>query len=154
MDAVKRCFKCGVEQPLDSFYKHPKMSDGHLGKCKECAKFDVRENRAANSDYYRQYDNRRAMAPHRVLARKLYLQSEAGKQAMLRAHKLSDARKPERKKASATVRHALVANRITKQPCFVCGNETAQAHHPDYSRPLDVIWLCVKHHRETHKMVA
>lgn len=26
----------------------------------------------------------------------------------------------------------------------------SQAHHEDYARPLDVRWLCFKHHRETH----
>lgn len=37
----KVCFKCRVEKAIDDFYKHPKMADGHLGKCKECTKLDV-----------------------------------------------------------------------------------------------------------------
>jgi hypothetical protein len=38
---MKRCFKCGKLKPLDDFYKHMAMKDGHLGKCKTCTKLDV-----------------------------------------------------------------------------------------------------------------
>lgn len=39
---MKKCFKCGLIQSLDDFYKHPAMTDGHLGKCKTCARQDSR----------------------------------------------------------------------------------------------------------------
>lgn len=40
--------------------------------------------------------------------------------------------------------------KIKKQPCCICGNENAQAHHEDYLKPLEVIWCCKKHHIEYH----
>lgn len=40
---MKKCFKCSVEKLLSDYYKHPGMGDGHLNKCKECAKNDVKD---------------------------------------------------------------------------------------------------------------
>ena len=56
---------------------------------------------------------------------------------------------PERKNAHAKVFRALISGKLIKQLCFMCG-QIAEAHHPDYSRPLDVVWLCPSHHRQTH----
>jgi hypothetical protein len=41
---------------------------------------------------------------------------------------------------------------LIKEQCKICGtNENVEAHHEDYTKPLDVIWLCRNHHREHHK---
>jgi hypothetical protein len=56
---------------------------------------------------------------------------------------------PERRKAQQAVRRAVLAGQIEKWPCMECGAE-AEAHHPDYSNPLAVVWLCKIHHRAAH----
>jgi hypothetical protein len=39
---------------------------------------------------------------------------------------------------------------ILQKPCEICG-EKGQAHHKDYDKPLEVTWLCVRHHAEQHR---
>lgn len=41
--------------------------------------------------------------------------------------------------------------KIKKQPCLFCGNPEAEAHHHDYSKPLEVTWLCKEHHLLNHE---
>ncbi len=40
---------------------------------------------------------------------------------------------------------------ITQQPCATCGDLNSQAHHKDYSKPLEVSWLCPQCHAREHK---
>ena len=52
-------------------------------------------------------------------------------------------------KAHMAVNSELRAGRMFKQPCEKCGLK-AEAHHDDYNKPLDVRWLCKRHHAEHH----
>jgi len=67
--------------------------------------------------------------------------------------KLQMERYPERIKARELVRKAIRKGTIVRGNCNVCGiDEKIEAHHPDYSFPLTVEWLCQKHHRELHNI--
>jgi ribosomal protein S14 len=46
---------------------------------------------------------------------------------------------------------ALINGAVLKQPCVICGNPDTHGHHPDYGKPLEVIWLCSQHHGEEHR---
>ena len=65
--------------------------------------------------------------------------------------KLQMQRYPERVSAREAVLYALKSGALQKQPCLVCGDIDVQAHHSDYSKPLEVMWLCRKHHRQLHE---
>ncbi len=53
--------------------------------------------------------------------------------------------------ARARVRYALHMRRLERFPCEICDESDSDAHHPDYSKPLEVVWLCRKHHLALHK---
>jgi 5-methylcytosine-specific restriction endonuclease McrA len=69
---LKVCRGCGVQKSLAEFYKHPRMADGHLNKCKVCFCALVRENRRERLEQYAQYEKARAILLHRVEARRKY----------------------------------------------------------------------------------
>jgi hypothetical protein len=47
----------------------------------------------------------------------------------------------------------LKRGKIAPEPCVFCGAK-AQMHHPDYSKPLEIIWLCRKHHLRLHDLIG
>ena len=141
------CRKCGIEKPLTEFYGSDR------NKCKECVKLAVSTNRAANIDYYRSYEASRATLPHRVKSREEYLATESGKAAKKRASDAYEARFPEKTRARRITRNAIRFGRLVNPGvCSIDGcSAKPEAHHPDYSKPLKVVWLCSKHHHEEHE---
>jgi len=154
---MKHCFKCGAEKPLTEFYKHPKMKDGRVNKCKECNKKDVRENRAAKVDYYRAYDANRFQNDPRVRERnERYKKTESGKAVIQKSRKKWINKNPEARSAHVILGNAVKNGRIKKpHNCSRCGkyerSRKIHAHHHDYALPLDVTWLCAQCHTDEHK---
>lgn len=142
---MKICFKCGIPKELDEFYKHPQMADGHLNKCIECTKSDVHRHRDANVDAIHAYDRERGKLPHRLKANRdrQRVNPAPHYQALARYNQ----KHPERKAATVTVNNAVRDERLKRQPCEECGAEKVEAHHDDYTKPLEVRWLCNKHHK-------
>lgn len=75
-------------------------------------------------------------------------QREPFRSALRRADPVEGVRVRAREKARAAIR----SGALVRQACEVCGDGRTQAHHDDYSKPLDVRWLCHEHHREWHAM--
>jgi len=153
---MKKCNGCGSEKPLNDYYKHPSTPDGFASKCKECAKAIVRAARLKKADHYREFDRNRAMRPDRVAARGAYQKTEAGKAALKRARDSYKARSPERRAAQVAVGNAVRDGRLIPWPVCAIPDCCAkpEAHHPDYSRPLDVVWLCQAHHKQAHALAG
>ena|ERR1700757_2653927 len=136
---MKTCFKCHKTKPLNDFYSHSQMKGGHLGKCKECAKKDVHDRYATpeGRKAFRDYDEARNKTEERKSKKLEYMRQRR-------------AENPEKYKANTLVNNAIRDGRLVRQACEYCGISKAEAHHEDYSKPLEVRWLCFKHHREAH----
>lgn len=134
----KRCFKCGEVKDLTAFYAHKEMADGHLNKCKECTKRDVKVHYADTRPERAAYERERCQRPER-------------KAKALAYQKTRRAAHPEKNAARQIVNNAIRDRKLSRRPCEVCGSTTrVEAHHSDYSLPLDVRWLCFFHQREAH----
>lgn len=140
---MKPCRKCDVLKPLDEFYRHPMMADGRLNTCKECHKRDVRKNYANKREIKHEYDAERYQRPQR-------------RADVLRQQQDRRKRAPEKDGARTKTRRAILSGRLIKQPCEVCArnDEMVEAHHHDYSKPLDVHWLCFACHRAEHGQIV
>jgi hypothetical protein len=57
----------------------------------------------------------------------------------------------QRHEARWQVRRAIAAGRLTRKPCETCGQLNVHGHHDDYTKPLEVRWLCTACHRDWHK---
>lgn len=115
------------------FYR---QTNGSLHRdCKVCWREKVRANRLANIEHYDAYERERSKRPERKAAAVLYQRERRP------AHK---------RKANIATNNAIRDGRLTRQPCEVCGLAKSEAHHDDYTKPLDVRWLCRKHHLEHH----
>ena len=134
----KQCFRCHETKPLDEFYAHRLMADGHLNKCKSCTKNDVIANRAANIMHYRAYDVERNKTPKRL--EKLRLNCRRFRQ-----------NNPRKYAAHTLLNNAIRAGKLNRKPCERCGAAKSHAHHEDYDKPLEVVWLCAPCHSLRHK---
>lgn len=129
---MKICIKCGGLKPLDDYYKHSRMADGHLNACKECCKSAEKNHRKTNGDAIRERDR------------------ERGSRATPEYQREYKAKYPAKHKAHMAVERAVRKGVLVQQPCEICGSINSVAHHDDYAKPLDVRWLCQLHHIAWH----
>jgi hypothetical protein len=150
---MKVCRECKTEKPLSDFYKHPRMADGHLNKCAECVKSRVTKHREANLEKIQAYDKMRSKKPHRLQAIKDYAKTEAGKLTKKKAMIAYRTRYPMKRAAHVIIGNAVRSGKlIPESSCSVCNStEKIEGHHDDYTKPLDVRWLCEKCHKQWHR---
>ena len=134
------CSKCAV-----SFIPRAWQTTSRDYRCLSCKRAQQNERNAANPEAMR------ARARTRYSSNKSYWRDYAKSLRDDPAYK-------EKRAARRKVATEIEAGRLTRLPCEVCGEAKTDAHHEDYSKPLDVRWLChachIKHEKELTHAVA
>lgn len=117
-----KCTICKKQKPLTDFHKKKRMKFGHSQRCKEC-----------HSDYNKSFFAVRKGLGYRADYFKKYRNNNILKIS-----------------AKVKVRSALHNGTLVRMPCEVCNAIKTEAHHDDYNKPLNVRWLCHKHHMQHH----
>lgn len=140
---LKTCKKCLVSKDRGDFYAHKMMGDGLLSFCKECVKERIAAHRDRNIERIRDYDRGRYRTnPHRQQQLKELAMQSNKDQAKRKAHYLTG--------------NAVRDGRLVRPDhCSICSRECKpEAHHDDYSNPLDVRWMCRSCHRRHHRLLS
>jgi hypothetical protein len=132
-EKTKVCFKCGRELPLSKFYKHSRMADGHLNKCKDCAKDD------AKKDYDRKSKDESWFEKERERCREKF-------------HRLGY----KDKICSNKTRRDFHASENVQRRLKNLGIDRhgKEAHHWNYNKPRSIILLSPKAHHRIHNHIT
>lgn len=150
---MKTCTKCHEEKALSEFNKRSKSKDGLQYRCKICSveADKIYRKSVRGKAAYKKY--RRSTSGKAILEKiqNKYRYSTQG-QAARKTYGVAYRKTKDGQlkiKARSAVACALRARQLTKGPCAICfTNNSIEAHHPDYTKPLAVEWYCTMHHGE------
>lgn len=122
---MKACTICKENKESEDFFKDKRTKSGLYSACKVCH-LKRRIRKPNNSVGFIESRNTYARKYRQGVEQKI------------------------KQNARQKVYLAIKEGKIVRQPCEKCG-EKSEAHHPDYSKPLEVKWLCIIHHTEEHR---
>jgi hypothetical protein len=130
--SMKLCRMCGVEKERETEFYVSRSRNGYQSHCKKCQLEGPRPDRAI----YFKGPGRASWVKAGIKASKKFPEKWAARQAVTRA----------------VNRGELIRPTVCEMQNEVC-KFGIQGHHPDYTKPLEVRWLCGKHHRLLHEQL-
>jgi hypothetical protein len=154
-----KCRACVLARQRELRAAHPETERAWVAANHERVLSQKRSHRERNSDRLRRENRERArrarsteegLERSRQVARRHYAKNRI---ALLISDKQRAQRDRQKIRARNAVSRALRTGRLVRaSSCSACGRteRKLQAHHADYARPLDVIWLCSPCHKREH----
>jgi hypothetical protein len=148
---MRTCKVCYAKKPIDDFQLYKaKGWEGRRRTCRSCWNAKWTPVVAThNKKYY--HENKNGYAD-KAKARATECHKKDHKSHCKRNQNYAE-RHPEKHAAKLVVAKAIRQGTLVRLSCQVCGSQPAQAHHDDYNKQLDVIWLCRSHHGERHRLL-
>ena len=145
---MKTCPKCKTDKESLSFHKSRSRKDGLKCWCKDCCR--KYQQSKAGKEASRRYNQTKAGKKTKQRADQKHYQTEAGKETSRKSDCKQRQLHPERIKARKAIYNAIRLGRLIRpdhcEMCFiVCRPE---GHHEDYSKQLEVDWLCTECHNK------
>ncbi len=131
------CTKCKAIKTAADFGIDRARKNGLSCWCKECMRT------CARARYYRKRD---VLLAHN----KVRSQDPAYKAMINAAVRRYAERNPQKRWAHTTLNNAVRRGKLKRGDCRDCGTPNAHAHHHDYSKPFDVVWMCPRCHKAEH----
>lgn len=164
---MKVCSKCQKRKRASCYGKRSSSKDGLFAMCKDCRSKDAKKYydnnidkesarkkkyrldnpKKVREDYKRYYENN----IEKESKRKAKFYKENKQLVKDRIYKYRSDH-PDRHYARGVLTNMLRYGKIKKPVrCSLCKSvRFVEGHHPDYSKPKEVVWLCKSCHRQEH----
>ena len=177
---MRTCKRCKVEKDDSQFGILRCSKDGINPRCRQCCCKSTKESNKSSeaianqkkyqAQWQKQNRERRLQQSREWYERNLekaremslaatrkYLKTENGRKKVNKRASEWDRKNPEKRRAHDRAMYAVETGKLIRPDiCSSCHKECKpHAHHEDYSKPLDVIWLCSRchfllHHKSKH----
>ena len=177
LEGTKRCARCREEKPRSEFWAHKRAKDGRCSWCRPCmnaymSSRRVRKRPPKPPDGFKRCSRCREVKPVEEFFRNAarhdgltsyckvcfpehaaYMRSQQSrgfkhnKARYVRGRRRTDPGFRRKDDVRNFTRLAVRLGLITRHSCSACGNPNTEAHHTDYTKPLEVQWLCKEHHK-------
>jgi len=146
---TKTCKTCGIEKDISEFSKGLRGLYGVRAHCKICCNLYKKQWGEENRDRVICYSRNwyQSNTDKALEAVKNWRDSNPGVRDEI--NKRYADRNPEKIKSHRIVHQAVRDGLLVKSRC-PCGSINVQGHHEDYSKPLEVVWLCPRCHTRLH----